>query len=107
MEPVMEVFTSTPNLLTNQSVIYSFGIGKDISFDMACSNHHQSSIYAFDPTPKSIKWIKEQKLPANFHFLILASPLGIKNLLHSIYQKTPKACREVLFNPMYLTPTIA
>ena len=83
-------FYINPNLLTNQSVIYSFGIGKDIRFDMACSNNHQSSIYAFDPTPKSIKWIKEQKLPANFHFLILASPLGIKNLLHSIYQKHQK-----------------
>ncbi len=69
-------FYINPNLLTNQSVIYSFGIGKDISFDMACSNHHQSSIYAFDPTPKSIKWIKEQKLPANFHFFDFGISVG-------------------------------
>lgn len=61
-------FYAMPSLLNAESVVYSIGIGKDISFDLALIKKHRCSIHAFDPTPKSIQWIGEQKLPASFHF---------------------------------------
>jgi FkbM family methyltransferase len=57
-----------PALLNPLSIVYSFGIGKDISFDLACIRNHSCKVFAFDPTPKSIEWIKKQKLPGQFHF---------------------------------------
>ncbi len=57
-----------PDILNENSIIYSFGIGKDISFDLACIKNHHCEIFAFDPTPKSIEWIARQKLPKQFHF---------------------------------------
>jgi FkbM family methyltransferase len=57
-----------PNRLSSKSIIYSFGIGKDITFDKACIRYHGCHVYGFDPTPKSIAYIKS--LPPNdkFHF---------------------------------------
>lgn len=61
-------FYVCPDNLNENSIIYSFGIGEDISFDLALIENHNCSVFGFDPTPKSIEWIKKQKLPANFHF---------------------------------------
>ncbi|MGE0089286.1 MAG: FkbM family methyltransferase [Bacteroidales bacterium] len=52
----------------SNSIIYSFGVGTDISFDVQMINRFGIKIYAFDPTPKSINWIKEQNLPKEFIF---------------------------------------
>jgi FkbM family methyltransferase len=59
--------------LGNESVVYSFGVGEDISFDLGLMTQFGTNIYAFDPTPKSIEWIKKQNLPQKFHFF----PLGL------------------------------
>jgi len=66
-------FYIIPSLLDRSSVIYSFGTGRDISFDKECIRKHGASVFAFDPTPKSIEWIGNQKLPDRFHF----HPYGI------------------------------
>jgi len=57
-----------PTTLNEKSIVYSFGIGEDISFDEAIINNHGATVFAFDPTPKSINWIKQQQLPTSFHF---------------------------------------
>ncbi|MCO6500406.1 MAG: FkbM family methyltransferase [Vicingus serpentipes] len=57
-----------PDLLNDKSFVYSFGIGEDVSFDLAIIQNHNSQVFAFDPTPKSITWVTHQDLPANFHF---------------------------------------
>lgn len=61
-------FYILPEFLNPSSIVYSFGIGKDISFDLACIRKHGCDVFAFDPTPKSINWVKQQKLPKQFHF---------------------------------------
>lgn len=55
-----------PDLLTSESIIYSVGVGEDISFDLALIDKFGATVHAFDPTPRSIKWVEEQKTPAEF-----------------------------------------
>jgi FkbM family methyltransferase len=63
-------FFVCPDTLNESSVVYSFGIGEDVSFDVDIINHHRCSVFGFDPTPKSIKWVNNQRstLPAEFKF---------------------------------------
>ena len=56
-----------PALLKEGDIIYSFGICDDIGFELDVLKKNVN-IFAFDPTPYSVDWIKKQKLPANFHF---------------------------------------
>jgi FkbM family methyltransferase len=50
------------------SIIYSFGIGTDASFDSKLINRYKVVVHAFDPTPKSIYWVKKQDFSDNFVF---------------------------------------
>ncbi|OQX97556.1 MAG: hypothetical protein B6I20_12395 [Bacteroidetes bacterium 4572_117] len=59
-------WTIVPDFLNENSVVYSFGIGYDVSFDLEIINHFDLTIYAFDPTPKSVEWVKKQNLPKQF-----------------------------------------
>jgi FkbM family methyltransferase len=57
-----------PKALLDQPLVYSFGVGEDVSFDLELIRCFRATIHAFDPTPRSIAWIAGQQLPANFHF---------------------------------------
>jgi FkbM family methyltransferase len=57
-----------PDNLNARSVVYSFGVGQDISWDLAMIRRFGVHVHAFDPTPKSIEWIKSQSLPEQLHF---------------------------------------
>lgn len=59
-------WTLAPKFIDEKSIIYSFGIGTEISFDLSLIEQFNVNIYAFDPTPNSIEWIKSQSLPTNF-----------------------------------------
>ena len=56
----------------SNSIIYSFGIGTDISFDISLINKYDVEVYAFDPTPEVKVWLEEQKLPIKFRYHELA-----------------------------------
>jgi FkbM family methyltransferase len=56
------------SIINSQSVIYSFGVGTDISFDQQLIEKIDCTVHAFDPTPRSLKWISEQNLPNKFKF---------------------------------------
>src|SRR5262245_45261334 len=51
-----------PDSLGPQSVVYSVGVGEDISFDLALIERFGLQVHAFDPTPKSVRWVKQQSL---------------------------------------------
>jgi FkbM family methyltransferase len=61
-------WTIYPAVLNGNSIVYSFGVGEDISFDLSIIENHNVSVLTFDPTPKSVKWIKGQHLPSKFMF---------------------------------------
>lgn len=61
-------FFMNPDSLNKESIIYSFGLGQDISFDKAAIARHQCKVFGFDFTPKSIEWLNKQELPGNFTF---------------------------------------
>lgn len=58
-------------------IVYSFGIGEDLSFSQAVIDQLGAEVYAFDPTPKSIKFVNESKLCNNPHFHFF--PYGISD----------------------------
>ena len=62
------------DLIRRDWVIYNFGVGEDISFDIALMERHQCVVHAFDPTPKAIAFAEKQDF-GNFRFY----PFGIWN----------------------------
>ncbi len=55
-----------PDHLNRTAVVYSAGIGTDITFDRSLIARHGLSIHAFDPTPASIAYLQAQQLPPGF-----------------------------------------
>lgn len=50
------------------ALIYSFGVGEDISFDLGAIKWFGCKVHAFDPTPKSKSWVGQQSLPSDYIF---------------------------------------
>ena len=58
--------------LDPQSIVYSLGVGQDISFDVSIIECYGCKVYAFDPTPSVAVWLQRQILPANLIFQSVA-----------------------------------
>jgi FkbM family methyltransferase len=54
--------------LTRNSIIYSFGVGQDASFETSIVDDLDCRIHTFDPTPKSIQWSRERNFGPRFSF---------------------------------------
>ena len=63
------------NSINKDSIIYSIGIGEDVSFDVDIIEKYGCKVFAFDPTPKSVNWVYKNVSNKNFNF----SPIGISN----------------------------
>ena len=63
-----------PDLLGPRSVVYTVGVGSDVTFDIAVIERFGCTVHAFDPTPMAREWIAKQDLPAQlvFHAIGLA-----------------------------------
>ena len=57
-----------PTGLGSNSIVYSIGIGEDISFDLAIIKQYGVTVHAFDPTPRVKTWLVSQPLPEQFDF---------------------------------------
>lgn len=56
------------SIINENDIVYSIGICDDIGFDLSIIENKKVQLFAFDPTPYSVKWINSQKLPERFHF---------------------------------------
>ncbi|MGM0377269.1 MAG: FkbM family methyltransferase [Bacteroidota bacterium] len=64
--------------LNESSVVLSFGVGEDVSFDRQLIENRQVKIYAFDPTPGVEKFVHSlEEKTGNFHFFPVG--LGVKD----------------------------
>ncbi|ADE35622.1 FkbM family methyltransferase [Methanohalophilus mahii] len=63
-----------PENIDSQSVIYSMGIGEDVSWDEALIARKNVTIHGFDPTPRAIEYAKNRKLE-NF----IVHPIGVSS----------------------------
>jgi len=52
--------------VSRNSVIYSFGIGEDASFDIGLIEEYGCMVHAFDPTPRAMRWVEKQNFPHEF-----------------------------------------
>ncbi|MFZ4262286.1 FkbM family methyltransferase [Sphingobacterium sp. HJSM2_6] len=79
-------FYVDPTLIPERAVVYSFGIGEDISFDLNIIKKHNCKVYGFDPTPKSINYIQKTDIPEQFIF----HPYGIGEKTEHVSFLLPK-----------------
>ena len=87
-----------PNSLHSNSIVFSFGIGEDISFDKGLINEYNLNVIGFDPTPKSINFINNETSLTNFTFY----PYGISSKTESKKFFTPKN-KDHVSGSLYLT----
>lgn len=59
-------------LLDEESVVYSGGVGEDVTFDQSVIRAFGCSVFAFDPTPRAVAFAKRVDEP-EFHFF----PVGL------------------------------
>jgi FkbM family methyltransferase len=53
----------TPEELTPLAIVYSFGVGRDLSFERALIDRFGVTVHAFDPTPHALEWVRSQRMP--------------------------------------------
>jgi hypothetical protein len=58
--------------LRADSIAYTVGVGEDISFDLALVNTYGCKVFAFDPTPIAVEFMRKSRLPVGMSFI----PLG-------------------------------
>lgn len=86
-------WTVCPTNLNKKSIVYSFGIGDDVSFELGLIKDFGLKIHAFDPTPRSLNWVKSQRFPVKF----MAYPWGIADYNGMAYFKPPLKSTHVSF----------
>src|SRR6266571_6042263 len=57
-----------PSEMGPEAIVYSLGVGEDISFDLALIHQYGVLVHAFDPTPRVKTWLASQTLPRQFQF---------------------------------------
>ncbi|HPD60923.1 MAG TPA: FkbM family methyltransferase [Thermodesulfobacteriota bacterium] len=87
--------------IKKDSVIYSFGVGEDASFDIELINQFGVVVHAFDPTPGSINWVQAQNFSEHFVFhkygladfdgeLLFNPPRDHKSISYTILERPSK-----------------
>lgn len=72
------------NALSKDDIVYSFGLGFDVTFEKELVEKYNCEIFAFDPTPISLEFVKKQNLSSK----VKVNPYAISNY-----------CGTAIFNP--------
>lgn len=62
------VWTVASDFLKPDSIVYSFGVGDNLAWELAMIERFGLTVHAFDPTPASIHWVAQQALPDRLQF---------------------------------------
>ena len=89
-------WTLCPDGLDAASVVYSVGVGGDISFDLALIERFGLTVHAFDPTPRSVAWVEAQELPEGFVF----HPYGLAAYDGTLSFYAPRKTSSAHFTPV-------
>jgi len=84
-------FFVCPEYFNRGALVYSFGIGEDMSFDNEMIKQYGCSVFGFDPTPKSVVWVEKQEKQPEFRFL----PIGIGSKNQQMIFYLPKNDQNV------------
>jgi FkbM family methyltransferase len=84
-------WTFDPTSLDADSVVYSFGAGRDLEFELALEHRHRVAVHVFDPTPVSRVWVESQDLPARICF----HPIGIAGRDGTAWFEPPQRATDV------------
>lgn len=81
--------------LDTNSIVYSFGVGDDIAFDLGLIDAFGVSVFAFDPTPLTVDYARQRQTDG-FRFL----PWGIADFDGKItfYQRSESGAGAVMFS---------
>lgn len=61
-------FQILPDCLNQDSIVYSFGIGRNYSFERILANNYNCKVFAFDPSPEVVHRMKNEQLPNNLKY---------------------------------------
>jgi len=88
--------------VTESSIVYSAGIGEDASFDLGLIQLKNCKVHGFDPTPRSIQWVKKNMNSACFIFHEYG--LGPADFVENFYPPTNTewVSHSILPNPKTL-----
>jgi len=100
--------------LTETSVVYSMGVGEEVSFELELIRRFALQVHAFDPTPRSIQWVKKQAIPEKlvFHSFGLGKVDGCCQFsppvdpTHVSYTMLPRKTGPMIEAPVYRLATI-
>jgi FkbM family methyltransferase len=79
--------------IDQNSVVYSFGIGTDASFDLGVIDKYGCFVHGFDPTPRSIDWVGKNVFQEKFVF----HPYGIAERDGNVGFQSPSKQSHVSF----------
>ncbi len=88
-------------ILQHKPLVYSGGVGEDISFDLAIMHDYSATVFAFDPTPKAIRYLNSIETPSSFYFL----PVGLWNANSTQKFFTPRDATAVSHSIVNLQKT--
>lgn len=89
-------WVACPDIIHPNSVIYSVGIGRDLSFDLALINRHAVTVHAFDPTPASVQWVRSQTLPS----ALICHAIGLASFDGTLDFFAPKKATSFHYTPV-------
>lgn len=89
-------WTICPDGLGPAGIVYSFGIGRDISFDLSLAGRFGCAVHCFDPTPVSLEWVRQQALPPQIH----VHPYGLADYDGTLAFRPPRKSRSAHFTPV-------
>lgn len=77
-------------------MVYSFGIGRTLDFDLALIDRHTVTVHAFDPTPASIQWVRSQELPPT----LIPHEVGLAHFDGNLDFFAPRKATSAHFTPV-------